>query len=113
MAFEKRFKDLLILLICGKKLDYRLVPRILDDVVHYCRKEDIQYITLEPANELLKKYYMECGFIEVDKETKLLRLDVSKSRMGKRNTKYKFSNLKTRKQKRYKIVKKNSQSHKN
>jgi hypothetical protein len=111
-SMKDTFKDLLILLICGKKMDYRLGPRILDDVVHYCRKEAIQYITLEPANDLLKKYYMDCGFIEVNKETKLLRLNVSESRMGKRNTKYKISNIKTRKQKRYKIVK-NSQSHKN
>jgi hypothetical protein len=79
-----KFKKLHIYLICGKKLDYNLVPRILDDVVYLCRKENIQYITLEPANEELKEYYIRCGFKKEEEVTsgiKYLMLDVSKSRM--------------------------------
>jgi hypothetical protein len=79
-----KIKKLHIYIICGKKLDYNLVPRILDDVVYLCRKENIQYITLEPANEELKEYYIRCGFEEY-KDTlvgsKYFGLDVSKSRI--------------------------------
>jgi len=79
-----KIKKLHIYLICGKKLDYNLVPRILDDVVHLCRKYNIQYITLEPANEELKEYYIRCGFKKEEEITsgiKYLMLDVSKSRI--------------------------------
>lgn len=79
-----KIKKLHIYLICGKKLDYNLVPRILDDVIYLCRKDNIQYITLEPANEELKEYYIRCGFQEY-KDALLgsayFGLDVSKSRM--------------------------------
>jgi hypothetical protein len=79
-----KIKKLHIYLICGKKLDYNLVPRILDDVVHLCRKYNIQYITLEPANEELKEYYIKCGFEEYKDAldgSKYFGLDVSKSRI--------------------------------
>ena len=91
------FKELYIYLICGKQLDYKLVPRIIDDVVHLCRKSNIQYITLEPANDELKEYYIKCGFKEriAFGNSKLLELDVNNSRIiPKRILSYK---LKTRK----------------
>lgn len=64
LRFSDTFKELYIYLICGKQLDYKLVPRIIDDIVHLCRKSNIRYITLEPANDTLKDYYMKCGFTE-------------------------------------------------
>jgi hypothetical protein len=64
ILFSGIFKELYIYLICGKQLDYKLVPRIIDDVVHFCRKNNIQYITLQPANDTLKSYYIKCGFKE-------------------------------------------------
>lgn len=64
VRFSGIFKELYIYLVCGKQLDYKLVPRIMDDVVHFCRKNNIQYITLEPANDTLKSYYIKCGFKE-------------------------------------------------
>ena len=89
-------KEIYIYLICGKKLDYKLLPRILDDVVHYCRKDKISYITLEPANDNLKDYYMKNGFEERYKnKSPLLVLDVNKARIISKK-----SNVKTRKQKR-------------
>jgi hypothetical protein len=77
------FKELYIYLICGKKLDYKLVPRIIDDVVHFCRKNNIQYITLEPANDVLKSYYIDCGFKERDNfgGSRILELPVDNPRI--------------------------------
>ncbi len=77
------FKELYIYLICGKQLDYKLVPRIIDDVVHLCRNSNIQYITLEPANDTLKEYYIKCGFKEryAFGNSKLLELDVNDARI--------------------------------
>lgn len=76
-------KQLHILLICGKKRDYNLVPRILDDVVYLCRKANIQYISLIPANEELQNYYIRCGFEKNSMRIgdDMYVLDVSKSRM--------------------------------
>lgn len=91
------FKKLHIYLICGKQLDYKLVPKIMDDVVHLCRKSDIQYITLEPANETLKEYYIKCGFeerSEID-NSKFLVLNVNNARIiPRRNSSYKLKTLK-------------------
>jgi hypothetical protein len=72
-----------ILLICGKKRDYNLVPRILDDVVYLCRKSNIQYISLIPANEELQNYYIQCGFEKNSMRIgdDMYVLDVSKSRI--------------------------------
>lgn len=103
-------KRLHILLICGKQLDYKLVPRILDDVIYFCRKSNIQYITLEPANDKLKSYYINCGFKERFDFSKIpiLELDVKSARFkGNPNTKLRF---KTQKKIRYKP---NNKSHKN
>ena len=58
LHFSSTYKELYIYLICGKQLDYKLVPRILDDIIHLCRKSDIQYITLEAVNDTLKYYYI-------------------------------------------------------
>jgi hypothetical protein len=94
------FKELYIYLICGKQLDYKLVPRILDDVVHLCRKSDIQYITLEPANDILKEYYIKCGFKERHAfgNSKLLELDVNNARIiQKRNRTHKRKTQRSRK----------------
>ena len=93
-----KYKELYIYLICGRKLDNKLLPRILDDIVHICRKSQIKYIILEPANDTLKQYYMKYGFEEhiAYTGTKFIVLDVSKSRVSYK-TKIK---LKTKKQKR-------------
>ncbi len=76
-------KQLHILLICGKKRDYNLVPQILDDVVYLCRKVNIQYISLIPANEELQNYYIRCGFEKNSMRIgdDMYVLDVSKSRI--------------------------------
>lgn len=83
LQFSGTFKELYIYLICGKQLDYKLVPKIIDDVVQLCRKSNISYITLEPANEVLKSYYIKCGFKERFGigNSKLLELDVNNSRI--------------------------------
>jgi hypothetical protein len=83
------FKELYIYLICGKQLDYKLVPRIIDDVVHLCRKSNINYITLEPANNILKDYYIKCGFKERYDigNSKILELDVNNSRINPQKNK--------------------------
>ncbi len=75
--------EMYIYLICGIKLDYRLLPRILDDSVHYCRHNNISTISLIPASNELKNYYIANGFIEnIDaKNNIILKLDVSKSRI--------------------------------
>lgn len=93
------FKELYIYLVCGKHLDYRILPRILDDVVYYCRKQNIEHITLEPANNTLKSYYIKCGFKEKQDiiGTNLLVLDVNNARIVTRDYKTK---IKTRKQRR-------------
>ena len=93
------FKELYIYLICGKQLDYKLIPRILDDIINLCRKSNIQYITLEPANNTLKEYYMKCGFKEriVIGNKQILELDVNSARIiTKSNKTYKFKTRKRR-----------------
>jgi hypothetical protein len=83
MGFSGTFKEMYIYLICGKQLDYKLVPRMMDDVVHFCRKNNINYITLEPANDTLKSYYIKCGFKERVNivNSIILEMCVSNSRM--------------------------------
>ena len=84
-----------IYLICSKKLEYKLLPRILDDIVHHCRKHNIQSIRLQPANSKLRDYYINNGFIENPTfNIKYLYLDVSKARIFSKNSKNK---CKTRK----------------
>jgi hypothetical protein len=76
--------EMYIYLICGIKLDYRLLPRILDDSVHYCRHNNISSISLKPASDELKHYYIANGFTtnEEAKNNTILKLDVSKSRIS-------------------------------
>ena len=76
--------DMYIFLICGIKLDYRLVPHILDDIVHYCRHNNIQGVTLKAANNDLKRYYIANGFRENTENSgdEILQFDVSKSRIS-------------------------------
>ncbi len=71
-----------IYLISGKQLDYRLVTRILDDIVHLCRKNNIQYISLEAANNTLRDYYIKYGFEELNNliNIKILQLNLNNSR---------------------------------
>jgi hypothetical protein len=96
---QHNFKQLYIYLVCGRQLDYRVLPRILDDVVHYCRKNLIEYITLEPVNDVLKSYYLKNGFKEKDgiDGTNLLVLDVNNPRMVVKPLRYR---IKTRKRMR-------------
>jgi hypothetical protein len=99
LQFSGTFKELYIYLICGKQLDYKLVPRIIDDVVNLCRKSNIQYISLEPANDSLKEYYIKCGFKERCgiNNSKLLDLDVNNARIiSKGNKIYKSKTRKIR-----------------
>lgn len=70
--------EIYISLICGRAADFKMVPYILDDIIQFCRQNNIQYITLVPANEQLKEYYISCGF---EDNGKYLELDVTKSRM--------------------------------
>lgn len=76
------YRTLYIYLICGIKADYQFVPRILDDVVEYCRKNNIKYISLEPINNKVKEYYLKCGFKETPdmRKNNILTLDVDQSR---------------------------------
>jgi hypothetical protein len=111
LQFSGAFKELYIYLICGKQLDYKLVPRIIDDVVYLCRKSNIRYITLEPVNNTLKDYYINCGFKERYGigNSKLLELDVNNSRIiTKLHSKF---NIQTRKRRNklinYNITSKN------
>jgi hypothetical protein len=102
------FKTLHILLL-GCPLEY--IHRILDDIIYLCRKNNIEYITLEPANDILKSYYINCGFKErLDYgNIPILELDVALARYtSKPNSKFR---IKTHKQMRYKL--KNTKSHKN
>jgi hypothetical protein len=97
MQISGAFKELYIYLICGKQLDYKILPRIMDDIVHLCRKSNIQFVALEPANDELKEYYIKCGFKErfAFGNSNILELDVNNPRIiPKRNKIYK---LKTRK----------------
>jgi hypothetical protein len=97
LHFSGSFKELYIYLICGKQLDYKLVPRIIDDLVYLCRKTNIKYITLEPANNTLKEYYINCGFKERCGigDINILELNVNNSRIiTKLNSRL---NIKTRK----------------
>ena len=77
------YRTLYIYLICGIKADYKFVPRILDDVVEYCRKNNIQYISLEPVNNTVREYYIKCGFKERQDiaGNNLLTLDVDTPRI--------------------------------
>jgi hypothetical protein len=99
LRFSGTFKDLYIYLICGKQLDYKLVPRMIDDVVHLCRKHNIQYITLEPANDTLKSYYIKCGFKERDTidGSHILEMSVDNSRIMSSHKKHVVYKIKTRK----------------
>ncbi len=77
------YNEMLIYLICGVKLDYQLMPRIFDDIIHYCRKNNVRYVALKAANDQLKDYYIANGFtpytdIAGDNN---LRFDVSQSRI--------------------------------
>lgn len=76
------YRSLYIYLICGIKADYKFVPRILDDVVNYCRKNNIKYISLEPVNDKVKEYYIKCGFKKNSDigGNNILTLDVEQSR---------------------------------
>ena len=101
------FKRIHILLL-GCPLEY--INRLLDDIIHLCRKNNIEYITLEPANDTLKSYYINCGFKErLDYgNIPILELDVKLARYtSKPNSKLRF---KTQKQIRFK---KNNKSYKN
>jgi hypothetical protein len=73
------FKELYIYLICGKQLNYTLIEKIIDDVVHLCKKTNIQYIRLEPMNNALEDYYIQYGFKLTYGvgNSKLLELDVN------------------------------------
>jgi hypothetical protein len=83
IRFEGIYNELYIYLICGKRLDYKIVPKIIDDVVHLCRKNNIMYISLQPANDTLKDYYIKCGFREYTGQNgnNLLELKVPNTRM--------------------------------
>jgi hypothetical protein len=92
-----REDKLYIYLICGKKVDYQLVPRILDDVIQYCRKNNISNIILQPANDQLRDYYIKCGFIDNDSNnSNTLQLDINNARILTKNRKYKLYTRKHR-----------------
>ena len=79
----ERYKEMYIHLICGIKFEYKLIPRIFDDIIHYCRKNSIRYITLKAANDKLKEYYIKNGFeenVDVSRD-EIIQFDVSKSRI--------------------------------
>jgi hypothetical protein len=66
-----------------------------------CRKSNIEYITLEPANNNLKSYYLQCGFEEKHDiaGNNFLVLDVNNKRIiTKNNSKIR---IKTHKQRRH------------
>lgn len=70
--------EIYISLICGRGADFKTVPYILDDLVQLCRQNNIQYISLVPANQQLRDYYISCGF---EDNGEYLKLDAGKSRM--------------------------------
>jgi hypothetical protein len=57
-------KELHLLLLCAKKSDFPFFGLILHDIEEKCMRENIQFISLVPANELLEEYYKKYGFIE-------------------------------------------------
>lgn len=104
LRFNNSYRELYIYLLCGKKLDYKLIPKIIDDLVDLCRKSNVQYITLQPINDTIKQYYIKCGFEERQDimGTNMLVLDVNKSRIQLSDrTK---SRIKTQKQRRNKLT---------
>lgn len=105
----EKYNELYIYLVCGKQLDYKILPRMLDDIIHFCRKSNIKYITLVPANDLLKEYYIKNGFVEIPPITEgydhKLVLDVNTSRLG---TSRKIFRNRTRKIKRSMEIQKNT-----
>jgi hypothetical protein len=106
LRFSGTFRKLYIYLICGRQLDYKLVSRIFDDIVFICRKSNVQYITLQPANDILKSYYIECGFTETfesNTNSIILELDVNKSRMSLPRYSSRITH-KTRKQRRHTVL---------
>lgn len=62
-------KELYIYLICSEP--YAALDMMLYDLEKYCMENRIEVITLEPANEQLRDYYLSRGFIE-DQFRKLL-----------------------------------------
>jgi hypothetical protein len=77
-------RDIYVYLICGVKLDYQVLPRILDDIVHMCRKEGITHVTLNAVNPHLEQYYIAKGFVHGKNfaNSDVLMLDVAKSRIS-------------------------------
>jgi hypothetical protein len=57
-------KELHLLLLCAKKSDFPFFGLILHDIEQKCMRENIQCISLVPANELLEEYYKKYGFVE-------------------------------------------------
>ena len=82
------FKELYIYLICGNPLNYSLILRILDDVIHFCKKYNIHYIRLESIDNTFKSYFLEYGFIEKIgiSNIKILELDIRKLKDTNINT---------------------------
>ncbi len=82
----EKYNEMYIYLICGKQLDYKILPRMLDDIIHLCRKSNVKYIALVPSNDFLKEYYIKNGFVEIppiaEGHDHKLVLDVSQSRIA-------------------------------
>jgi hypothetical protein len=57
-------KELHIYLLCAKKSDFPFLGLLLNDIEEKCMRENIQFISLIPANELLSEHYKKYGFIE-------------------------------------------------
>jgi hypothetical protein len=56
-------KELHIYLVCAKKSDFSFLGLIMNDVEAECLLHGINMITLYPANNDLKDYYIKHGFI--------------------------------------------------
>jgi hypothetical protein len=65
--------ELYIYLVCSTKQPFQMFDKILYDVEEYCYGKGIQCITLEPANEELRLYYISKGFLPTHQPQRLFK----------------------------------------
>jgi len=56
-------RELYILLLCAKESEYKYTRMMIYDMERYCIDNGIQHISLEPANDALRRFYTKHGFI--------------------------------------------------
>jgi hypothetical protein len=72
---DEKYMD--IILLCTTQNNIRLGTRILEDIDSYCMDNKIQYVNLEPVDDVTMLFYEKCGYI-------LTSFDNQKKIMSKR-----------------------------